>query len=121
MGKSYASSSCRCRMSRIKGGMTSNDRPSGTSQLVGQRARHHVRVASRQKRTCPVREVAVSLFQTSHVGSGALDEQASDILVAASADSEKVGSAARTVLAGNKSKRRGEITTASELLAVAHF
>jgi len=65
--------------------------------------------------------VAGSLLQASHVGPGALDEETADLPVAASADAEKIGSAARAELAGNKAKRGREIATASELLAIAHF
>ena len=69
----------------------------------------------------PVCQATGSFFQASHVGSGAQDEQAPDIFVAAPADPEKIGLAARTVLPGNEPNRCRKITTASVLLCVAHF
>ena len=54
----------------------------------------------------PVCQTTGSFLQTSHVGSGAQDEQAPDIFVAAPADPQKIGLATCTVLPGNEPKRR---------------
>src|SRR5476651_2693059 len=69
----------------------------------------------------PVCQATGSFLQASHVGPGAQDEQAPDIFVAAPADPEKIGLAARTALPGNEPNRCRKIATASVLLCVAHF
>jgi hypothetical protein len=69
----------------------------------------------------PVCQATGSFLQPSHVGSGAQDEQTPDIFVAAPADPEKIGLAARTELPGNEPNRCRKIATASVLLCVAHL
>jgi hypothetical protein len=101
--------------------MVGRDGPCHARQFVGQGARHHIRVATREHGADPLRQLSALALQSLHVGTRALHQQAPQILVAALADAQQLVFTTGTVLAWHQPDGGGEVTAAAVVLAVTDF
>lgn len=97
------------------------DGPGDPRHFVGQRAGHDIRVASAQHVPYPFAKHIGSCPNTLHDDARTLDEQPSQILVAALADAQQGRLSAGAVLTRHQPDRGGELASIGKLMGIAQL
>ena len=97
------------------------DGPGDPNHFVGQGAGHDIRVSPTEHPSDPFAQRIGSGVDVRHGHPRPLNEESSQVLVAAFADAEQGGFAAGAVLARHQANRRGNLAGIGELMGIAQF